>query len=99
MSSVVFDGRTVAIPEAFVKFIIEHSVSDLGVYKGADHTFADPYLNPRFGTDWDAIYTIGQTDYHFDRDLCNQMVAQVSGTARRQSGPQWIPSPMRAITG
>ncbi|MBQ6763317.1 MAG: hypothetical protein IJP49_11260 [Bacteroidales bacterium] len=77
MSSVVFDGRTVAIPEAFVKFIIEHSVSDLGVYKGADHTFADPYLNPRFGTDWDAIYTIGQTDYHFDRDLCNQMVAQV----------------------
>ena len=77
MSSVVFDGRTVAIPEAFVKFIIEHSISDLGVYKGADHTFADPYLNPRFGTDWDAIYTIGQTDYHFDRDLCNQMVAQV----------------------
>lgn len=77
MSSVVFDGRTVAIPEAFVKFIIEHSVSDLGVYKGADHSFADPYLNPRFGTDWDAIYTIGHTDYHFDRDLCNIMVAQV----------------------
>ena len=62
MSSIVYDGQTLPIPEAFAKFIIEHSISNLGVYKGKEHVFADPYLNPRFQTDWDDIYEIGERD-------------------------------------
>ena len=77
MSSIVYEGRTLPIPEAFVKFIIEHSISNLGVYKGREHVFADPFLNPRYQTDWDAIYDIGERDYQFDRDVCNLMIALV----------------------
>lgn len=77
MSSIVYEGRALPIPEAFAKFIIEHSISNLGVYKGKEHIFADPYLNPRYQTDWDAIYDIGESDFQFDRDVCNLMIAQV----------------------
>lgn len=77
MSSIVYEGRTLPIPEAFAKFIIEHSLSNLGVYKKLEHAFADPYLSPRFQTDWDAIYTVGERDFQFDRDICNQMIAQI----------------------
>jgi len=77
MSSIVYEGRTLPIPEAFAKFIIEHSLSNLGVYKGREHVFADPFLNPRYQTDWDAIYDIGESDFQFDQDACNLMIAQV----------------------
>ena len=77
MSSIRFEGRTIPIPEAFSQLIIEHSISNLGVYKSSTHTFADPYLNPRSQTDWDTIYTIGQNDYGFDQDICNSMVNTV----------------------
>ena len=77
MSSIVYEGRTLPIPEAFAKFIIEHSISKLGVYKGKEHVFADPYLSPRYQTDWDDIYDIGERDFQFDRDVCNQIITQV----------------------